>query len=660
MASQEFLASFAVDIDEGGVSRLQQVLEENRTLAEEVAAAFEAATAAIREYQKAALGGDNPSGERNRDDGSGKAPAVSKEEQRDPGRPLNPEASARNLENGEYRSEGYKGEVQGMVSGALTENPDATVRDYSLRTAELMLAHALAPDEGYDVNEGRRPGPESLPGGEAYYDAHGAMEGEISRYLYDTLGPRSDSELGQNVHDILSELSKAEANGEDTGAQLEQLKAYMPELVSGVRAIVDRYDRPDDGSGSSKESDSQGPYNPEASARNLENGEYRSAGYKGEIQGLLSGSLTANPDGSVRDYSLRTAELLLAHALAPDEEYDRNTGNRASPERLADGEGYYDSHSGLEGEIGRYLYNTVGPRADSDYARELNTALRNLADAEAKGDDTAEYLEQVKSLMPDLIRGVKDIVDRYDEPPEPAPPESREEGGLEGSLDLEGARGELEAFREEAAQPVALSGNASGIVSAASAALSSVKSMFAQPLTIKAVVETEGEGGDGETGGSPLKMSAGGRFTKPTDVQVAEDGDAEYIIPVKKENRAVPLLKQLLGELSPEARQRLAGEAETGIASETEPLRQAAIQPLAAAGGRESMPDASGLLAKLGDLLSVSLHETAAPVTQMTNQNVSAPVTIQVRSTGADAEQVGRSLYDTAERYLLRTLQQAI
>ena len=40
MASQEFLASFAVDIDEDGISRLQQVLEENRELADEVAAAF--------------------------------------------------------------------------------------------------------------------------------------------------------------------------------------------------------------------------------------------------------------------------------------------------------------------------------------------------------------------------------------------------------------------------------------------------------------------------------------------------------------------------------------------------------------------------------------------------------------------------------------------
>ena len=102
MASQEFLVSFAVEIDEGGVTRLQQVLSENRDLANEVAAAIEAATAAINEYQKAALGGDNPSGEGNRDDGSGKG-GGSGEGSRDNGSPYNPEASARNLENGEYR-----------------------------------------------------------------------------------------------------------------------------------------------------------------------------------------------------------------------------------------------------------------------------------------------------------------------------------------------------------------------------------------------------------------------------------------------------------------------------------------------------------------------------------------------------------------------------
>ena len=61
-----------------------------------------------------------------------------------------------------------------------------------------------------------------------------------------------------------------------------------------------------------------------------------------------------------------------------------------------------------------------------------------------------------------------------------------------------------------------------------------------------------------------------------------------------------------------------------------------------------------------GELLSASLHEASAPVAQTTNQTVSAPVTIQVRSSGADPEQVGQKLYDTAERYLLRTLSGAM
>ena len=47
MADQEFLASFGVEIDESGVSRLQAVLEENRTLADSLAASFAAASEAI-------------------------------------------------------------------------------------------------------------------------------------------------------------------------------------------------------------------------------------------------------------------------------------------------------------------------------------------------------------------------------------------------------------------------------------------------------------------------------------------------------------------------------------------------------------------------------------------------------------------------------------
>ena len=188
------------------------------------------------------------------------------------------------------------------------------------------------------------------------------------------------------------------------------------------------------------------------------------------------------------------------------------------------------------------------------------------------------------------------------------------------ALDLTEARANLEAFRADAAKPVSLSASASGMVSAARSAYSSIKSLFSAPIPIKAKVEKEGDE-DRDAGGLP-GMSAGGRFSKPMNVRVAEDGDAEYIIPVKKENRAVPLLRQLLSELSPAARASL------------------------------SLPGDNALSAYGG----LAAGAPAAPQITQNHSNVSAPVTIQVRSTGANAEQVGQKLYDTAERYLLRTL----
>ena len=40
-------------------------------------------------------------------------------------------------------------------------------------------------------------------------------------------------------------------------------------------------------------------------------------------------------------------------------------------------------------------------------------------------------------------------------------------------------------------------------------------------------------------------------------------------------------------------------------------------------------------------------------------RTVSAPVSIQVNAAGADAKQIGQSLYSMTERYLLRTLESA-
>ena len=130
---------------------------------------------------------------------------------------------------------------------------------------------------------------------------------------------------------------------------------------------------------------------------------------------------------------------------------------------------------------------------------------------------------------------------------------------------------EIAGFTAEAKKEIPLAANASGIVSAARTALENVRSLFSETFTINVRASTNTDDGDGKkdsrndsrnrdsTGSTFLRMSSGGRFSRPTSVQVAEDGDAEYIIPVKKENRALPLLRQLLGELSPAARASLTG-----------------------------------------------------------------------------------------------------
>ena len=193
-------------------------------------------------------------------------------------------------------------------------------------------------------------------------------------------------------------------------------------------------------------------------------------------------------------------------------------------------------------------------------------------------------------------------------------------GGLALGLDLSQAFSELDRFTESVKKPLSLKANASGITSAAWTAWENIRSLFSSPVVIRA--KAEKEDGDSGTGGSPARMSSGGRFSRPAEVQVAEDGDAEYIIPVKKEDRAVPLLRRLLGELSPAARESLAVGAGTALAG------------IPAAG-------------------------SAPGSVTWDNRMFSAPVNIHVTAAGGSPEEIGRSLYDTAERYLLRTLRTA-
>ena len=154
-----------------------------------------------------------------------------------------------------------------------------------------------------------------------------------------------------------------------------------------------------------------------------------------------------------------------------------------------------------------------------------------------------------------------------------------EYAGLKIGLNMTEPKKEIASFTENAKKPIPLTANASSIVSAARMAMESVRSLFSETFTLNVRAETNTDRKSEEpssrqdsrkreeTGSAFLRMSSGGRFSRPTSVQVAEDGDAEYIIPVKKENRALPLLRQLMSELSPAARASLTDGAGTGTAA---------------------------------------------------------------------------------------------
>ena len=213
------------------------------------------------------------------------------------------------------------------------------------------------------------------------------------------------------------------------------------------------------------------------------------------------------------------------------------------------------------------------------------------------------------------------------------------------SLDTASATRALTSFRNSARTALRLTADASGVISAGQAALAQLQSQYSATKLTLNVQENRtvtSAGGDSTVGSavtgsffsSLLKSAAGGRFDRPTTTQIAEDGDPEYVIPVKKESLAVPLLRQLMGELSDSARETL----------------------LAGMPGKAS----SGSLSALPDFLS-SASSAAAPVIHQTSQaSVQAPVSINVTAAGSNPEAVGKSIYDVTEQYLLRTLQNAI
>ena len=143
---------------------------------------------------------------------------------------------------------------------------------------------------------------------------------------------------------------------------------------------------------------------------------------------------------------------------------------------------------------------------------------------------------------------------------------------------------------------------------------------------------------------------------------IAEEGKPEYVIPTEDEARAVQLLRSLMAELSESAKAsviRFSGE-QSGNGSRL----GSALHSGAELGPGSSLTPGAGfslgsdLGAALDSLRSV-VRESFLPVgasAAPSVQTVQAPVNIQVTSHAAAPEAVARSIYDTAQRSLLKTL----
>ena len=145
-----------------------------------------------------------------------------------------------------------------------------------------------------------------------------------------------------------------------------------------------------------------------------------------------------------------------------------------------------------------------------------------------------------------------------------------DDAGFVFSLDFSKATRDLTAFMKSAQKQLRLTADASGVIAAANSALSSIQSSFASTkLKLNVDFSLPNSGGDQNTGNGQATVidlrnltnitpaATGGRFSEPTNLEVAEDGDPEYVIPVRKESLAIPLLQRLFADLSDSARDSL-------------------------------------------------------------------------------------------------------
>ena len=182
--------------------------------------------------------------------------------------------------------------------------------------------------------------------------------------------------------------------------------------------------------------------------------------------------------------------------------------------------------------------------------QKILTENRTLAESLSSAFDTASesvkaFRESVSEDFPTLFSGngygnvTENLFGEYT--------------GLKIGLNMTEPKKEIAAFTADAKKPIPLTANTSSIVSAARTAMEQVRSLFSETfiLNVRANSNTDNQGAfrsppetpSGNvynTGSAFLRMSTGGRFSRPTSVQVAEDGDADHPGEEGKQGFAAP------------------------------------------------------------------------------------------------------------------------
>ncbi len=164
-------------------------------------------------------------------------------------------------------------------------------------------------------------------------------------------------------------------------------------------------------------------------------------------------------------------------------------------------------------------------------------------------------------------------------------------------------------------------------------------------------------GGNNDGDGVDGHKATGGRIPYRGIYELAEEAP-EYVIPTARPDRAFSLIVQMLSEMGRGMVQRILDYYGSMTPDGSDPLGEFAGN-LAKFGqsASERLKEDFGL-GNAGTIGSSAqnVESMLQSMTQNYTYNVSAPVSIQVNSSGASAEDIGSSVYSAAERHLLKSL----